>query len=115
MRQIRVAVLGAGSWGTTVAALAARNSATVLWARDEAIATEINDKRANSRYLAGWTLPERLHATSSLEEAVYDADVLVTGVPSHGLRAVLKEASPFVRPWIPIVSLSKGLEQGTRL
>jgi glycerol-3-phosphate dehydrogenase (NAD(P)+) len=115
MRNIRVAVLGAGSWGTTVAALAARNNATVLWARDSGVVAEVNEKRANSRYLAGWTLPERLRATTSLEEAVYEADVLVTGVPSHGLRVVLAEAVPFVRPWIPIVSLTKGLEQGTRL
>jgi glycerol-3-phosphate dehydrogenase (NAD(P)+) len=115
MRQIRVAVLGAGSWGTTVAALAARNNVTVLWARDPEVAEEVNAKHTNSRYLAGGTLPERLRATSSLEEAVYEADVLVTGVPSHGLRAVLTDAIPFVRPWIPIVSLTKGLEQGTRL
>jgi len=91
------------------------NNATILWARDVGVAAEVNEKHSNSRYLAGYPLPERLRATASLEEAVYEADVLVTGVPSHGLRAVLGEARPFVRPWIPIVSLSKGLEQGTRM
>ncbi|MGQ0626415.1 MAG: NAD(P)H-dependent glycerol-3-phosphate dehydrogenase [Sporichthyaceae bacterium] len=115
MRQVKVAVLGAGSWGTTVAALAARNVDTVLWARDAAVVEEINDKHANSRYLAGYTLPDRLVATTALDEAVYAADVLVTAIPSHGLRGVLTDAAPFVRPWIPIVSLTKGLEQGTRM
>lgn len=115
MREVKVSVLGAGSWGTTVAALAARNCATLLWARDAAVAAEINDKHTNGRYLAGWSLPDRLRATDSLEEAVLAADVLVVGVPSHGVRAVLAEAAPHVRPWIPVVSLTKGLEQGTRL
>jgi glycerol-3-phosphate dehydrogenase (NAD(P)+) len=114
-RQVKVAVLGAGSWGTTVAALAARNVDTVLWARDPAVAEEINTRHVNPRYLTEFTLPERLRATDSLEEAVSHADVLITGVPSHGLRAVLLDVAPIVRPWIPIVSLTKGLEQGTML
>ena len=58
-------------------------------------------------------MPSRLHATASLEEACTDADVLVLGVPSHGLRAVLAEARPFVGPKVPVVSLAKGIEQGT--
>ncbi len=115
MRQVKVAVLGAGSWGTTVAALAARNVDTTLWARDTGVVDEINDKHQNSRYLDGYTLPARLKASTSLEDAVYNADVLVTGIPSHGLRGVLTDAAPYVRPWIPILSLTKGLEQGTRL
>src|SRR4051794_27349552 len=114
-RQVKVAVLGAGSWGTTVAALAARNVDTVLWARDPAVAEEINTRHVNPRYLTDFTLPERLRATDSLDEAVSHADVLITGVPSHGLRAVLRDVAPIVRPWIPIVSLTKGLEQGTML
>jgi len=107
--------LGAGSWGTTVAALASRNVETVLWARDSEVADRINDGHVNPRYLAEFTLPDALRATSSLAEAVANADVLVTGVPSHGLRDVLTEAAAHIRPWIPIVSLTKGLEQGTRL
>ena len=114
MRDVKVAVLGAGSWGTTVASLAARNCETVLWARDPEVAAEIDGKKTNSRYLAGWSLPDRLRATDSLADAVSSADVIVTGVPSHGLRAVLTDAAPYVRPWIPIVNLAKGFEQGTR-
>ncbi len=114
-RQVQVAVLGAGSWGTTVASLAAANAATTLWARRADLAAEIDEQHVNSAYLPGMTLHPTLRATSSLEDAVWPADVLVVGVPSHGFRATLEEAAKFVRPWIPIVSLSKGLEQGTAM
>lgn len=109
-----VAVLGAGSWGTTVAAIASRSSPTVLWARDPASAREIDEERTNKRYLPDVMLPAGLRATSDLIEAVDGADVLVAGVPSQGLRAVLRDVAPVLRPWVPVVSLSKGLERGTR-
>ncbi len=115
MRRVKVAVLGAGSWGTTVATLSTRNAYTVLWARDEAVVASINADHVNPRYLTEFTLPESLRATTSLAEAVESADVLVTAIPSHGLRGVLTEVEPHLRPWIPIVSLTKGLEQGTKL
>jgi glycerol-3-phosphate dehydrogenase (NAD(P)+) len=108
-----VAVIGAGSWGTTVASLAARNAPTVLWARRPEVAAEVESRHTNQAYLPERTLHPRLRATSSLEEAVGQADVLVMAVPSHGFRAVLEEAEPCVRPWVPVVSLTKGLEQGT--
>jgi glycerol-3-phosphate dehydrogenase (NAD(P)+) len=106
-------VIGAGSWGTTVASIVARNVPTVLWARRQEIADEINEEHTNSGYVPDSKLNESLRATSSLDEAVAAADVLVMAVPSHGFRSVLQEAAPHVRPWIPIVSLTKGLEQGT--
>ncbi|HEX6417223.1 MAG TPA: NAD(P)H-dependent glycerol-3-phosphate dehydrogenase [Acidimicrobiales bacterium] len=112
---IRVAVVGAGSWGTTVAALASRNTPTVLWARRAELADEIARHHRNSDYLAGFDLPPDLAATSSLEEAVGGADVLVMGVPSHGMRDTLRRLAGFVRPWVPVVSLAKGLEQGSHL
>jgi glycerol-3-phosphate dehydrogenase (NAD(P)+) len=112
---IRVAVIGGGSWGTTVAHLCAKNAPTTLWARREDVAAEVRDHHRNSAYLGGFDLTPSLHATSSLEEAVCTADVLVMGVPSHGMRSTAQELAPCLRPWVPIVSLSKGLEQGTRL
>ncbi len=112
---ICVAVLGAGSWGTTVAHLAAHNVPTVVWARDAAVADEINESHQNSRYLSGYQLHPDLTATSDLAEAVRGADVLVMGVPSHGFRTTLQEVKPHLRAWVPVVSLSKGLEQGSRL
>jgi glycerol-3-phosphate dehydrogenase (NAD(P)+) len=113
--QARVAVIGAGSWGTTVASLAAANAPTVLWARRGELATEIDARHTNESYLPGLALHPALRASASLEEAAATADVLVMAVPSHGFRAVLEQLAPHVRPWIPVVSLVKGLEQGSRL
>ncbi len=112
---MKVAVIGAGSWGTTVATLAARNGETTLWARRSELAQEIREAHTNDRYLPGYSLPDSLHATDDLEEAVHAADVLVVGVPSHGFREVVSELAPFVRPWIPVVSLAKGIEQTSQL
>ena len=110
---MRVAVIGAGSWGTTVAAIASRNGPTVLWARRADVADEVNAQHTNETYLPEAPLPPELRATADLAEACDDADVVVMAVPSHGFRDVLTEAVPHIRPWVPVVSLSKGLEQGT--
>lgn len=112
-RTVRVAVLGGGSWGTTVASLASRNTETLLWARDAGTVRAVNERHENPQYLPGMALHPRLRATDSLEEAVWEADVLVTGVPSHALRSTLEAVSPALRPWVPVVNLAKGLEQGT--
>jgi glycerol-3-phosphate dehydrogenase (NAD(P)+) len=108
---MRVTVLGAGSWGTTVAALVAERNDTVLWARDPQVAAEIREQHTNERYLAGFTLPTHLDATDDLERAVCRAELLVMGVPSLGFRDVLSAAARHIHPWIPVVSLSKGLER----
>jgi glycerol-3-phosphate dehydrogenase (NAD(P)+) len=112
---MRIAVLGAGSWGTTVASLVAPRHDTVLWARNTDAAKSINVDHANASYLPGFDLPPELRATSSLEDAVCDADLLIVGVPTSGFRGVLEKASRCIRPWVPVVSLSKGLEKGTHL
>jgi glycerol-3-phosphate dehydrogenase (NAD(P)+) len=112
-RQIKVAVVGAGSWGTTVASIIAGQVPTVLWARRPEVADEINHQRTNLAYLPDHRLSDKLVASTSLEEAVGEADVIAMAVPSHGFREVLTEAAPCVRPWVPIVSLTKGLEGGT--
>jgi glycerol-3-phosphate dehydrogenase (NAD(P)+) len=114
-RQTCVSVIGGGSWGTTVASLAARNVPTTLWTRREEVAEEIERDHANSAYLPGERLDPQLMATADLERAASGADVIVMAVPSHGFRDVLEQAAPHIRPWVPIVSLTKGLEQGTHL
>lgn len=112
---MKIAVLGAGSWGTTVASLVAPRHETVLWARDPEVARAINTEHANSAYLPGFGLAPELSATAELEQAVCQADLVVVGVPTSGFRAVLEDAAQFMRPWIPVVSLSKGLEKVTHL
>ncbi len=111
---INVGVIGGGSWGTTMAAMAAVNAPTVLWARREQLAKAINEDHVNEDYLPGIELPPELAATSSLGDAVSSADVLVMAVPSHGFRDVAAEAAPYLRPWVPIVSLVKGIERSSR-
>jgi glycerol-3-phosphate dehydrogenase (NAD(P)+) len=109
-RKMSVTVLGAGSWGTTVASLVAKKNDATVWGRDDDQMVEIRDDHKNSKYLADYDLPANLHGTSDLEEAVTGAHVLVVGVPSHAFRSTLEAAKPFVHPWIPVVSLTKGLE-----
>jgi glycerol-3-phosphate dehydrogenase (NAD(P)+) len=108
--RLKVGVVGAGSWGTTVAALVTRNAPVTLWARHQSVADEINERHTNSKYLPEATLPDTLVATADLEEAVADKDVVVMGVPSHGFRTVLEQVADHIRPWVPVVSLTKGLE-----
>ena len=112
---IRVAVIGAGSWGTTVAHLAAHTAPTVLWARRPELAEEINQHHTNDRYLPGYPLHPELWSTDDLSEAVRGADVIVMGVPSQGFRSALEDVAEHARAWVPVLSLTKGLEQGTRL
>lgn len=108
-----VSVIGGGSWGTTVGSLCARNAPTMVWAREPDVAKEIDSEHTNRSFLGDRPLNPKLRATDSMEEAASRADVLVMAVPSHFYRAVLELAEPYVRPWVPVVSLTKGLEQGT--
>lgn len=110
---MHVTVLGAGSWGTTMASLLAARHPTLLWARNPDTADEINDDHTNSGYLPGITLQRKLMATSDLEKAAKHAELLIVGVPTSAVRSTMELAAPWIHPWIPIVSLSKGLEQKT--
>lgn len=109
----RIAVIGAGSWGTTLASLAARARSAVLWARRPELAAAINESGENPDYLPGHRLPEALQATSDLNEAIEGADAVVMAVPSHGFREVFAEVAPRIGADIPVVSLTKGIEQDT--
>ncbi len=112
---MRVTVLGAGSFGTTIASLVSGRHETLLWARNPDTAQEVNTQRSNSAYLPGALLSPTLRATADLEEATGPAEVLVMGVPTHAFRATLTDAIPYLRAWTPVVSLAKGLEPGTHL
>jgi glycerol-3-phosphate dehydrogenase (NAD(P)+) len=109
----RIAVIGAGSWGTTAAALAAASTPTILWSRRQEVADGVNQRHHNPIYLPDATLPESLVATTDLAEAVTGADAVVMAVPSHGFRDVFTEAVTGIEPATTIVSLTKGIEQET--
>src|SRR3954467_5755192 len=107
----RIAILGAGSWGTALAIHLARAGRTVrLWARDAELAAAMAATRTNPRYLCGLSLPPDVEPTSCLESAVRDAQFVVVAVPSHGLRSVVRQASPSIAPHTIVVSATKGLE-----
>ena len=110
---IRVAVIGAGSWGTTVSSLIAANSETILWARRSELTDTMKQTRSNPDYLGNFTLPDNLSFTSDMRQAVGQSDVVVMAVPSHGFREVAREVARHIRPWVPIVSLAKGLERSS--
>lgn len=110
---MKYAVIGAGSWGTTVASLAAPYAPTVIWARREEVVKGINKKHRNKRYLKGYDLSPELVATGDLHAAVDGATVVIMGVPSHGYRDVLLRLTDSISNDTPILSLSKGIEAGT--
>ncbi len=116
MSRPRVAVIGAGSWGTAMAAVVADKgeSDVILWARKSELAETINLYHENPPYLPNIKLPEALSATNDLEEAVTGAEVVVMGVPSHGFRAVLKDVAEIVGTGPCYMSLTKGFEVDTR-
>ena len=112
---MNVAVIGSGSWGTAVAAMVAPRASTTLWARRSESAAEMTSDRENTSYLPGIQLPESLAITSDLAAALDDAEVVVMAVPSHGFREVLERATDLVHPDARVVSLTKGVEQGSQL
>ena len=115
MSHLKVGLLGGGSWGTTVASLVARNTEISLWARDSQTVKEINTQHTNEKYLPGATLAKGVVAKKRIKKVVEKADVLVMAIPSNSFRDVLLEAKPYLRPWIPVISLTKGLERDTDL
>ncbi|QHC57023.1 NAD(P)H-dependent glycerol-3-phosphate dehydrogenase [Rathayibacter tanaceti] len=110
----RVAVLGAGSWGTTFAKiLADGGSEVVMWARRAELAREITEAKRNSDYLPGINLPRSIRATPRIEEALEGADHVYLSIPSQSLRGNLEAITPFLTERTVLVSLMKGVEKGT--
>ncbi|MFM8662825.1 MAG: 2-dehydropantoate 2-reductase N-terminal domain-containing protein, partial [Acidimicrobiaceae bacterium] len=108
-----IAVVGAGSWGTTVANAVVKNQATILWARRRELAEKISTSHENDDYLPGVNLAESLRCSSVLQDVVTNASIVMMAVPSNGFRAVATEVAKFVAGDVPIVSLAKGLERET--
>ncbi|MFZ4514933.1 MAG: NAD(P)H-dependent glycerol-3-phosphate dehydrogenase [Acidimicrobiia bacterium] len=107
---ITVAVIGAGSWGTTLAGLLGRHATVHCWAREPDVAEAINATHENPEYLAGIALPESVSATSDLDKAFVGAEIVVMAVPSHGYRDVLAGARDQIGVQTPVVSVTKGIE-----
>jgi len=111
-----VTILGAGSWGTALAVHLGRIGHEVrLWARDPALVADMSSRRANAIYLPDVQVPDTVTVTHALDEALRDAELVVSAIPSHGCRSVLRNATPFLTPHAVIVSATKGIEAGTML
>jgi glycerol-3-phosphate dehydrogenase (NAD(P)+) len=110
----RVAVVGAGSWGTAFAkVLADAGSDVTIWARREEVAAAIREYGTNAEYLPAVRLPDRVTATSDAGVAIKGADLVVLAIPSQTLRGNLAQWTRFIAPDATLVSLMKGIELGT--
>ena len=108
---MNVAVLGAGAWGTALAKLLAdKQNPTRLWSHRRELADIINERHVNPRYLPTAELPATLSATHDLGEALRGAELVVVVVPSHGLRAVMRDARPHIPESALLCSATKGIE-----
>jgi glycerol-3-phosphate dehydrogenase (NAD(P)+) len=112
----QIAVIGAGSWGTALAIHLGRAGHEVrLWGRDAGLVAETAAARSNPRYLSGVPLPESVIPTADLIEALHETVVVVFAVPSHGLRAIVASAAPWIDRKAILVSATKGLETDSML
>jgi glycerol-3-phosphate dehydrogenase (NAD(P)+) len=109
----RVAVLGAGSWGTAVAASIAPRHSTQLWARSPLQAQAINTEHRNPSYLSDIDLPVSLTASDRLDEVLEEASLVIVAVPSHAIRPLLSGRDELIASSVPVVSLVKGIEEQT--
>jgi glycerol-3-phosphate dehydrogenase (NAD(P)+) len=110
-KQLKVAVLGGGSFGTAIANIISCNlHHTYLWMRSEEQAVECQIKRENSRYLPGYGLHDQLQLTSDLTLAVTGADLVFVSIPSHSFRAVARQIKPLLSAEAMVISTAKGLE-----
>jgi len=111
----RVAIIGAGAWGTGLAiALARKETHTIcLWAHEPEVVESIANRRVNELFLPGFTLPESIHATHDLKAALEAAQIVVSVMPSQHCRAIFEQMAPSLREKMLIVSCTKGLETST--
>src|ERR1700680_4329784 len=109
----RIAILGAGAWGTALAnAIAAAGRTVTLYARDPGVAAEIAKSRTNAARLPGIAIAPEIAATNSLGEAA-DADVLLLAVPTAALRELASSIGSQIRPGAPLIACAKGIERGS--
>ncbi len=109
----RIAVLGAGSWGTALAIALARRGGheLTLWSHSPALADDLQESGENLPYLPGFTLPMDIHVTSDLPAAIFEADILLSVTPSQFLRETIAHIAPLLTPDQMVISASKGIEE----
>jgi glycerol-3-phosphate dehydrogenase (NAD(P)+) len=109
----RIAVIGAGSWGTALLISLARRGGhdLTLWAHSPSHATELADTGENTRYLPGFTIPAGIFITPHLHRAIEDAEIILTVTPSQALRSVMEQIAPVLKPTQVLLSASKGIEE----
>ncbi|MGI1662572.1 NAD(P)H-dependent glycerol-3-phosphate dehydrogenase [Palleronia sp. KMU-117] len=111
-----VAVIGAGSWGTALAATAARSGARVrLWGRNRQVVDAINRTHRNDRHLADVPLPSRLAAVHDMANALAGAEAVLIVVPSRSVRSVARQVAEYIGPDVPVAICAKGIEDETGL
>lgn len=114
MTERSIAIIGAGGWGTALASSASSSGHRVrLWCREESVRDQILTHRENQLFLEGITLPDAIQATSSLAEALLDAEVVVFAVPSRYLGASVASVEALVPPEAIVACASKGIETGS--
>jgi glycerol-3-phosphate dehydrogenase (NAD(P)+) len=107
----RIAIIGAGNWGTALAILAARKGhAVTLWSRNANVVDSIKHRGVNCSYLAGARVPDAVIATNEIEEALQDAELLILAAPSHVTRELLERMLPSLSSKMVFVSATKGIE-----
>lgn len=110
----KIAVIGAGSWGTTLANHLAQKGLSVnLWVREEQVFEQIKNERMNKIFLPGMELVPQLEPVRSYEEAMLDRELILLVVPSHVYREVLTGVKPYLRAGIPLMTATKGIENKT--
>lgn len=111
-----IAIIGAGSYGTALALVAARCHHSIkLWAHDPEVARLLQTKRENQVYLPGFALPENIAPTHELDEALRDAEIVITAIPSHVCREVYTNMLPYLRAEMIFASATKGIEIHTQM
>ncbi len=108
---LKISVLGAGSWGTALAGLLASKGYDVtIWAYEDEVCRQINEESENSTYLPGFKLSTNLKATNSIDEAIVSSQLILSVMPSHVVRGVLSRAASLITPDHIFVSATKGIE-----
>ena len=111
---MKIAVIGAGAWGTGLAlVLARRNHDVRLWAREPEVVRSIAEKRENQPFLPGHKLPEQIIASHDFDEVLNGAGIIVWVTPSEHCRATLRAMLPILEPGVPFISATKGIENNS--